>query len=174
MRCICKVFSPNQRINKPSIEKIIIIINTFADAGPPRAGSRARRSTIHPIARPALLKPHNFLHFRIITTDFYQNFFNFYFLLEYWGNRCAESTRKQGFEVWEQPSPALLDVPVLSGFHVTKEVWRSDSCGSRLQTNWSISAVSESILKSCGAKLDVSKLFFRLPSRKQRSRVVLG
>ena len=42
--------------------------------------------------------------------------------------------------------------------------------GATLQTNGPNSAVSESILKPCGAKLDLTKPFFRMSSRKQRSR----
>ena len=41
--------------------------------------------------------------------------------------------------------------------------------GATLQTNGPNSAVSESFLKPCGAKLDVTKPFSRLASRKQRS-----
>ena len=51
-----------------------------------------------------------------------------------------------------------------------RQIATGGSLVGTLQTNGSNSVVSESILKPCGAKLDVTKPFFRLASRKQRSR----
>ena len=66
--------------------------------------------------------------------------------------------------------PTIFRVPTSDpGSRVRTSVLGLMGAGATLQTEWHISATSESFWKSCGAKLDVTKLFFRFPSRKQRS-----